>query len=214
MRPGSPWPALREKTWTYHMGKEKPGGTRDSDSKPCWGNRYHTGNRACVKVPGLNRECPQAPPAPSSMMQAARGILSLASNLLQDGELRMWFQGEHRAYKKRPNYKHWQSGVLQGTAPTGHSIKPQMSSPIGAYRDSSLLFSDSSLNVSGHWGPNRKDRFKTKQGSRKESGEGRHMKSLRNTHSYVNFSPWSCWCAFNENKHSENKKILEIKAEI
>ena len=95
-----------------------------------------------------------------------------------------------------------------------HSIKPQMSSPIGAYRDSSLLFSNSSLNVSGQRGPNRKDRFKTKQKSRKESGEGRRMKSLRNTHSYFNFSPWSCWCAFNENKHSENKKILEIKAEI
>lgn len=43
-----------------------------------------------------------------------------------------------------------------------HSIKPQTSSPVSAYRDSSLLFSDSSLDVSGQQGLNRKDRFKTK----------------------------------------------------
>lgn len=75
--------------------KRNQGALATQDSKPCWGNRYHTGNS--VKVPGLNRECSQAPPAPSSTMQAARGTLSLPSNLLQDGELRMWFQGDPRA---------------------------------------------------------------------------------------------------------------------
>ena len=53
-----------------------------------------------------------------------------------------------------------------------HSIKPQTSSPVSAYRDSSLLFSDSSLDVSGQQGLSRKDRFKTKvqKGIRRRQG--------------------------------------------
>ena len=53
-----------------------------------------------------------------------------------------------------------------------HSIKPQTSSPVSTYRDSSLLFSDSSLDVSGQQGLSRKDRFKTKvqKGIRRRQG--------------------------------------------
>lgn len=52
-----------------------------------------------------------------------------------------------------------------------YSIKPRMSSPVHAYRDSRLLFSFSALNGSGQQRLNRKDRFFLKINKKKPRKE-------------------------------------------